>query len=113
MIRQYLKTENIEVNGLQITAGMLKVSKDFKEEYQKSTKWAVASSMLSSVMLDTEQTEELKNMGLSREVTNRIQRLRKTSGISIDDQIEIFYQFDDASKIVAQAVCKYSDRVFQ
>jgi isoleucyl-tRNA synthetase len=52
--------------------------------------------MLSSVMLDTEQTEELKNMGLSREVTNRIQRLRKTSGISIDDQIEIFYQFDDA-----------------
>jgi isoleucyl-tRNA synthetase len=85
MIRQYLKTENIEVNGLQITAGMLKVSKDFKEEYQKSTKWAVASSMLSSVMLDTEQTEELKNMGLSREVTNRIQRLRKTSGISIDD----------------------------
>jgi predicted class III extradiol MEMO1 family dioxygenase len=54
MIRQYLKTENIEVNGLNITAGMLKVSKDFKEEYQKSTKWAVASSMLSSVMLDTE-----------------------------------------------------------
>ena len=40
-------------------------------------------------------------MGLSREVTNRIQRLRKTSGISIDDQIEIFYQFDDASKTVA------------
>jgi hypothetical protein len=33
MIRQYLKTENIEVNGLNITAGMLKVSKDFKEEY--------------------------------------------------------------------------------
>lgn len=31
--------------------------------------------------------------GLSREVTNRIQRLRKTSGISIEDQIEIFYEF--------------------
>ena len=54
LIRQYLKTDNIEVNGLNITAGMLKVSKDFKEEYQKSTKWAVASSMLSSIMLDTE-----------------------------------------------------------
>ena len=72
MIRQYLKTDNIEVNGLNITAGMLKISKDFKDEYQKSKKWAVASSMLSSVMLDTEQTDELKNMGLSREVTNRI-----------------------------------------
>lgn len=52
-------------------------------------------------------------MGLSREVTNRIQRLRKTSGISIDDQIEIFYLFDDASKSVSKAVQKYSDKVFQ
>ena len=52
-------------------------------------------------------------MGLSREVTNRIQRLRKTSGISIDDQIEIYYQFEDAAKTVAQAVVKYADRVFQ
>lgn len=72
MIRQYLKTDSIEVNGLNITAGMLKISKDFKEEYRTSTKWAVASSMQSSVMLDIEQSEELKNMGLAREVTNRI-----------------------------------------
>ena len=43
-------------------------------------------------MLDTAVTPELKRMGLSREITNRIQRLRKTSGISIDDQIDIFYE---------------------
>lgn len=41
--------------------------------------------MKSSVMLDIVQTDELKNIGLAREITNRIQRLRKTSGISIDD----------------------------
>ena len=42
-------------------------------------------------MLNTKLTPELKRQGLSREITNRIQRLRKNSGISIDDQIDIFY----------------------
>jgi len=44
-------------------------------------------------MLYTVKDEELMRKGLSREVTNRIQRLRKESGISIEDQIEIFYEF--------------------
>lgn len=91
---------------------MLTVSKQFKDEYQKSTSWAVASSMKSSVMLDIVQNDELKGLGLAREVTNRIQRLRKNTGISIDDQIEIFYHFDDGSKSVAQVVGKYADKVF-
>lgn len=30
-------------------------------------------------------------MGQSREITNRIQKLRKSVGISIDDQIEVFH----------------------
>ena len=44
-------------------------------------------------MLGIKMSPELLSLGQSREVTNRIQRLRKTSGISIDDQIEIFYEF--------------------
>jgi hypothetical protein len=51
---------------------MLTVSKQFKDEYQKSTSWAVASSMKSSIMLDIVQNDELKGLGLAREVTNRI-----------------------------------------
>jgi len=93
MIRTYLKEGKISVNGNEIVSGMLTVSKHFKPEFSKSSQWAVASNMKSSVMLDVVQTEELKHIGISREVTNRIQRLRKTSGISIDDQIEIYYSF--------------------
>jgi len=44
-----------------------------------------------AIMLDINITPELKCKGLSREITNRIQRLRKNSGISIDDQIDIYY----------------------
>lgn len=103
-IRTYLKEGKIEVNGLTIENGMLVVSKSFNAEYSNNPSFAVASSMRNAVMLDIVQTDELKNIGMAREVTNRIQRLRKTSGISIDDQIEIFYSFDDESKTVAK-VC--------
>lgn len=111
-IRGYLKEGKLEVAGLPIVAGMLTVSKTFKPEFQKSKEWAVASSMKSSVMLDTVQTDELKSIGLAREVTNRIQRLRKTSGISIDDQIEIYYNCPNEASAVGQCVTKYSDKVF-
>lgn len=111
-IREYLKTGKVDVNGLPVVTGMLTISKVFKDQYQKSTEWAVASSMKSSVMLDIVQNDELRGIGLAREVTNRIQRLRKTTGISIDDQIEIFYHFEDSSKSVAQVVTKYADKVF-
>jgi isoleucyl-tRNA synthetase len=66
--------------------------------------------MKSSVMLDVVQTEELKQIGISREVTNRIQRLRKTSGISIDDQIEIYYSFR-VQKQLSAILPKYTDRI--
>jgi isoleucyl-tRNA synthetase len=110
-IRTYLNGGAVDVAGQKIVKGMLNVSKSFNTEYKDNKSWAVASSMRSSVMLDIVQTEELVNIGLSREVTNRIQRLRKTSGISIDDQIEIFYNYDDESKAVAKAVSKHADRV--
>lgn len=110
-IRSYLAEGKVEVAGLPVVKGMLTVSKAFNNDYQNSKSYAVASSMKSSVMLDIVQTEELKNIGLAREVTNRIQRLRKTSGISIDDQIEIFYHFDDESKTVAKVAQQYSDKV--
>ena len=111
-IRAYIKNGTVEVNGLNVTEGMLKISKSFNKEYESNPQYATASSMLSSVMLDKVLTEDLKMIGLSREVTNRIQRLRKTSGITIDDQIEIFYSFADESKHMAQVVTKYQDKMY-
>ena len=45
------------------------------------------------VMLDIKMNPELLAIGQYQEITDCIQKLRKTSGISIDDQIEIFYEF--------------------
>lgn len=59
-IRTYLKQGKVEVNGLEVVTGMLTVSKQFKPAIQQDKAWACASSMRNAVMLDIQQTEELK-----------------------------------------------------
>ena len=84
-LRTYLKEGSITLGELKIEPGWLKVEKIFKVKYQKSTDSACASSDISAVLLDTRMNDNLIRMGHSREMTNRIQKLRKSLGISIDD----------------------------
>ena len=67
--------------------------------------------MTSSVLLKTTMDENLKKLGLSREITNRIQKLRKGSGISIDDQIEVFYTLPAEAGIVTSVINDHSAKI--
>ena len=67
-------------------------------------------------MLGIKMSPELLSLGQSREVTNRIQRLRKTSGISIDDQIEIFYEFTGKASSSSQlglVMNEHTDKIIE
>lgn len=84
-LRAYLKEGSLMLGQLKLEPGWLKVEKIFKAKYQKSDEWACASSETSAVLLVTVMDDNLIRMGHSREMTNRIQKLRKSLGISIDD----------------------------
>jgi isoleucyl-tRNA synthetase len=71
-LREYLLTGNLEVNGIKIEEGWLKVVKNFNSKYVDDQKYGCACSSMSSVIIDTTMDEELLNMGQSREITNRI-----------------------------------------
>ena len=51
--------------------------------------WLVANEGLLTVALDITVTEELRLEGLARELVNRIQNIRKSSGFDITDKITI------------------------
>lgn len=70
----------------------MKISKFFNTEYKENKECGTASNLVASVMLNTVLDDGLLQTGYSREIVNRIQKLRKTSGISIEDRIEIFYE---------------------
>ena len=61
-----------------------------------------------TVALEVELTEELKNEGMARELINRIQNIRKESGLEITDRIAVVLapQAD-----VEKAVAHFSDYI--
>ena len=62
--------------------------------------WLVANEGKLTVALDVTVTEELRREGIARELVNRIQNIRKSSGLEITDKIKITLsknpQTDDA-----------------
>ena len=51
--------------------------------------WLVANNGILTIALDIELTDELIEEGIARELINRIQNLRKSTGLEITDRIEI------------------------
>lgn len=51
--------------------------------------WLVSNNGILTIALDIELTDELIEEGLARELINRIQNLRKSSGLEITDRISI------------------------
>ena len=51
--------------------------------------WLVTNEGNLTVALEVELTDELRNEGVARELINRIQNLRKESGLEITDHISV------------------------
>lgn len=58
------------------------------------------------ILLDTRQDEKLQNVGIAREVVNKVQRMRKNAGLRVDDDIIIFYQLGEKSANLRRGVEK-------
>ena len=58
--------------------------------------WLVASEGAHTVALDVTLSEELLEEGLARELVNKIQSIRKSSGLEVTDSIEIVVGFHPA-----------------
>ena len=63
--------------------------------------WQVASEGSLTIALDIEVTPELRREGLSRELVNRIQNLRKSSGFEVTDRIVTEVYSDDKDLVDA------------
>ena len=70
--------------------------------------WAVTSEGNFTVALDMTITDELFNEGLARELVNRVQTLRKNTGLEVTDRIEIFIEKNEK---LENAVAKFGDYI--
>ena len=71
--------------------------------------WLVANEGKLTVALEVTITEELRREGIARELVNRIQNIRKSSGFEITDKIKITLsknpQTDDAVNEYKDYIC--------
>ncbi|MEO9872264.1 isoleucine--tRNA ligase [Ekhidna sp.] len=81
----------IEVEGEKITLSL----DDVEITSQDIPGWLVASEGALTVALDITLTNDLRKEGLSRDVVNRIQNLRKDKGLEVQDKIAISYHTSD------------------
>lgn len=55
----------------------------------------ISGNAKASIALDIELSAELKNEGLMREALSQLQRLRKSSGLAINDRIKLILSCDN------------------
>jgi len=65
--------------------------------------WLVASENGLTVALDITISDDLKKEGLSRDMVNRIQNIRKDQGLEVQDKIAVSYNTQDAMMLAALA----------
>ncbi|QMU31086.1 isoleucine--tRNA ligase [Adhaeribacter radiodurans] len=98
-------------NGFEIKLGNDPVTitpEDVEISSEDIPGWLVASEGKLTVALDITLTEELKQEGIARDLVNRIQNLRKDSGLDVQDRIRISLQNNNAEVNAAvQAFEKY------
>ena len=68
---------------------------DFEISTDDIPGWIVATEGNYTVALDETISSTLKNEGIAREFVNRIQNLRKESGLEVTDRIELKIKSDD------------------
>lgn len=91
------------VEGLEISLDLI----DFEIVAQDIPGWLVSSEDGITVALDSTITEELKQEGIARELINRVQNLRKDSGLEVTDKIVLKV---DTTETIRQAIA--ANRVY-
>jgi isoleucyl-tRNA synthetase len=97
-IRSYVQTGRLSVDGIELVAGDLTVSRYV--DLPENGTFATATDSDAVVVLDIQLHPELEGEGVARELINRIQKLRKKAGLQATDDVDVFYRFAPGSNDV-------------
>tara|TARA_B100000161_G_scaffold139555_1_gene99055 strand:- start:2809 stop:3249 length:441 start_codon:yes stop_codon:yes gene_type:complete len=79
------ETLNFEINNFSFDLSLV----DIEVFYEDIEGWQVGSESGYTIALDISINDKLKNEGISREIVNKIQNLRKDSNFNVSDKIII------------------------
>ncbi|KAF7376281.1 hypothetical protein MSAN_00043500 [Mycena sanguinolenta] len=111
-VKSFLQSGKLLVDGIELVTGDITVQRYLDIPASAQKQFATNTDNDVVVRLDIQVHPELVGEWLAREVTNRVQKLRKKAGLQATDDVHIFYKFEDGSgKEILDAVAAYSDMI--
>lgn len=89
LITEFEVNKTITVQGVQIQDGELFVRRTYKDSGNPDFGAAGDNDVV--VVVDCKMNEELLQVGTAREFANHVQKLRKASGLQVEDDIVLYY----------------------
>lgn len=99
-VLQFMSTGELEVEGCLLAGEDLMINREFKGDkasYEADT--APDNSLL--VIVDIREDDELRAKFTARELINRVQKLRKSSGCQVGDLIAAYFESDGTALVDA------------
>lgn len=96
-VKEYIKTGTIKVDGIELVSGDLTVQRYLELPTSAEGQYATHTDNDVVVRLDIQVHADLQGEWLAREITNRVQKLRKKAGLQATDDVDVFYRFEEGS----------------
>ena len=95
-----------------LTTDHVLFSRTYISEDKDATRWHACSGEGMVLALDTHQNEELVAQGQRRELVNRIQKLRKSTGLTFEEKVMVNFQTEASFDVAALRTSLRSEYVF-
>lgn len=96
-IKEYVQNGKLSVDGIELVEGDLTVQRYLELPEGSEGKYATHTDNDVVVRLEIQIHADLQNEWLAREVTNRVQKLRKKAGLQAVDEVDVYYSFAEGT----------------
>jgi len=96
-VKAYANTGNIRIEGINLIAGDLTIQRYLELPTDIEGQFATHTDNDVVIRLDIQVHSDLHGEWLARELTNRVQKLRKKAGLQATDDIDIYYRFEEGA----------------
>lgn len=96
-VKAYVSTGKLTVDGIELVEGDLTVQRYLELPSSSEGQFATNTDNDVVIRLDIQIHPHLQGEWLARELTNRVQKLRKKAGLQATDDVHIFYFFEEGS----------------
>lgn len=90
-VKAYIESGELEVEGIQLAAGDLTVQRYLELPLESQGRYGTHTDNDVVIRLDIQVHPELQGEWYARELTNRVQKLRKKAGLQATDDVNVFY----------------------